>query len=542
MRHIFSHNRGYESLFLLLFQFVSCWGFSVSGQIPSDNLFIHLSFDNTYNDLSGNGNIPVAFGTSFTSDRFGCENSACYFDGTSTLVFPNQARFHPLTSNSVSFWLKTTQNSRFDLIVQRTGSNDPDKDNYTIIYNHNLYGNEWSFPHYTGLNTVIRNIPITDFNDGGWHHFVYVKDVETEKMSVFYDGNLVVSKHINDYNFSIHGTLTIGKWVNYYFIGAFDDFRVYNRALTNDEILALYNECDASCLEIDLGEDTYYCHSFTQILEAGNQFPHYLWSTGDTTQSITVSSPGTYWVKGYFDNDCDYVDSIQIKQFSDSVINLGTDVVLCYGESKTLDCGDCFQSYRWNTGDTVSSISVNESGNYSVEAINFNGDTVVDEIYISVLPKIEINLGEHRYVCSENSSVELIAGEGFENYLWNTGQKDRAIVVGPGKYWVQVTDQNACTASDTIQVLVKADIVGFLYPNPASNYLIIEIKTFCFSENPVVVEVFDMGQRLILKQEIQNGTNRIQIPYDMSEAPYIVRIMSGKQVVVKKLVVKKSLY
>lgn len=457
-------------------------------------------------------------------------------------MFPNKARFHPLTSNSVSFWLKTTQNSRFDLIVQRTGSNDPDKDNYTIIYNHNLYGNEWSYPHYTGLNTVIRNIPLPDFIDDEWHHFVYVKDTEHAKMLVYFDGDFVISKPINDFDFSIHGTLTIGKWVSYYFTGSFDDFRVYNRALRPQEVLALYEECGGACLEIDLGADTSYCQAFSQTLVAGDQYPHYLWSTGDTSQNITVSTPGVYWVKGYFENGCGDVDSINIELFSDTAIDFGPDITLCYGASKVLKCGDCFQSYLWSTGDTVSSILVDEPGYYWVEAVNAVNDTISDAINISVLPEIEFSLGEDRYMCPEDFPVEIKAEEGFSDYLWNTGQKEEAITVGEGKYWVEVRDENGCTASDTIMVLKNfGNITYRLYPNPAGNYLTVEINTFCVPQKPVLVEVIDMNQQVVMRQEMTNdGLGQILLPYDMAEAPYMVRIISGDQVFVRKIIVIRT--
>ncbi len=515
----------------------------IFGQINTDELFIYLPFNNTYDDISGFNNSPTNVQTSFAIDRFNCPNSAIYFNGNSYLTFPNQARFKPLSSITVSFWLKTIQTNRFDLIIQRTGSHHPDKDNFTVVFNHDLYGNEWAYPHYTELNTVLIDIPIPNFNNGEWHHFAYVKDVAANQMLAYYDGSLVSFKTITDVYFNINGNLTVGKWINNYFNGYFDDFLVYNRALNSYEIQTLFNDCSATCLGIDLGSDTSYCDSFTQTLNAGNQYPHYLWNTGETTQSITVSSPGTYWVEGYFENGCNSIDSINIALFSESEINLGQDIILCNGESKILKCGDCFQSYIWSTGDTCSSISVNESGYYWVKAINFSNDTIFDEVNITIIPEIEFNLGEDKYICPKDPIVEIKAEEGFSNYLWNTGQSEESILVSEGKYWVLVTDQNSCTASDTIQVISYSDKITYtLYPNPASNYLTIDINTFCFPKNPILLEVFDMNQRIILCQEIFNNLVQIQIPYEIEEAPYIVKLSNGKQIFVKKLIIKKSLY
>ncbi|MCB0767105.1 MAG: hypothetical protein KDB95_07850, partial [Flavobacteriales bacterium] len=46
---------------------------------------------------------------------------------------------------------------------------------------------------------------------------------------------------------------------------------------------------------IDLGPDTTICQGQSVTLTAPPGFPDYLWSTGATTPSISVSLPGTYW-------------------------------------------------------------------------------------------------------------------------------------------------------------------------------------------------------------------------------------------------------
>ena len=49
-------------------------------------------------------------------------------------------------------------------------------------------------------------------------------------------------------------------------------------------------------LEIELGENITACAGDVVILDAGSDFDGYLWSTGDITQTILVSEPGTYSV------------------------------------------------------------------------------------------------------------------------------------------------------------------------------------------------------------------------------------------------------
>ena len=46
---------------------------------------------------------------------------------------------------------------------------------------------------------------------------------------------------------------------------------------------------------VDLGSDVVICNGATQTLDAGSH-ASYLWSTGETTQTIDISSAGTYYV------------------------------------------------------------------------------------------------------------------------------------------------------------------------------------------------------------------------------------------------------
>ncbi|MDF2552428.1 MAG: hypothetical protein K0R77_1703 [Chryseobacterium sp.] len=63
---------------------------------------------------------------------------------------------------------------------------------------------------------------------------------------------------------------------------------------------------------ITLPEDFDFCRGKTVTLDAGGGFVSYIWSTGATNQTITVSTPGTYWVKVTNSFGCENTDSIQL--------------------------------------------------------------------------------------------------------------------------------------------------------------------------------------------------------------------------------------
>nr|WP_314491570.1 T9SS type B sorting domain-containing protein [uncultured Chryseobacterium sp.] len=63
---------------------------------------------------------------------------------------------------------------------------------------------------------------------------------------------------------------------------------------------------------ITLPEDFDFCKGKTVVLDAGSGFAAYLWNTGATSQTITVSAPGNYWVKVTNSFGCENTDDIQL--------------------------------------------------------------------------------------------------------------------------------------------------------------------------------------------------------------------------------------
>ncbi len=86
------------------------------------------------------------------------------------------------------------------------------------------------------------------------------------------------------------------------------------------------NCCDSSIstitilepLSISLGSDTTICAPrFNFTIDAKDTTAKYLWSTGDTTRSITVNTVGSYWVKASRCNDVYDTLTITTVDFSD---------------------------------------------------------------------------------------------------------------------------------------------------------------------------------------------------------------------------------
>ena len=64
-----------------------------------------------------------------------------------------------------------------------------------------------------------------------------------------------------------------------------------------------------------------------------------------------------------------FVSSLNIySQECNNILNLGEDIEICEDEFITLDAGEGFDYYLWNTRDTTQKISITESGTYSIQA------------------------------------------------------------------------------------------------------------------------------------------------------------------------------
>ncbi len=101
---------------------------------------------------------------------------------------------------------------------------------------------------------------------------------------------------------------------------------------------------------VDLGMDQETCAGGSITLDAGNTGSTYLWNTGASTQSITVSASGNYSVFVTDANGCSATDDVNVTVHPNPTVDLGMDQETCAGGSITLDAGNTGSTYLWNTG------------------------------------------------------------------------------------------------------------------------------------------------------------------------------------------------
>lgn len=108
-------------------------------------------------------------------------------------------------------------------------------------------------------------------------------------------------------------------------------------------IAKVFRTCLGTIPPIDLGLDFSSCYGVEHTLDAGPGMVSYYWSTEDTTQTITVNSPGTYTCTITAANGCANMDNIVISPIAtpDVYINYpnsyitGSDII-CRGDTLSL--------------------------------------------------------------------------------------------------------------------------------------------------------------------------------------------------------------
>lgn len=230
---------------------------------------------------------------------------------------------------------------------------------------------------------------------------------------------------------------------------------------------------------VNLGNDTTIENRATLVLDAGNPGSTYLWSTGETTQKITVSEAGQYWVK-VKKNNCESSDRINVNIKSQPVppTNFVADVTytcnsalrVSFRDLTVLEEGDAISRWTWIFGDGDTSHDwkpthdYTRPGKYTVKLIVQTAfgrsDTAVRNDYIFVEGKVYVNLGNDTTI-TEGSSLVLDAGNPGSTYFWNIGAFTQKITVTEGgEYWVHLK-RNGCESSDRIFVTVRKPEITF---------------------------------------------------------------------------------
>ena len=210
----------------------------INAQLPTDGLAGYWPFNGNANDESGNGYNGTINGAILTTDRFGNENSAYYFDGINDNIFLGNSLIIEGANISISCWIKS-ENGGYAIgsgnrNSYRIGQDDPHSITGGLYLSDATDGHGSNVGPISIDNSIWNHIVMT-YN--GTDHCLYINGVLVSQ--VIAEGlvfsNQTVYNHFGVYQY-------LGSNYSGWFEGNLDDIRFYNKTLNEAEILSLYHE------------------------------------------------------------------------------------------------------------------------------------------------------------------------------------------------------------------------------------------------------------------------------------------------------------
>lgn len=232
----------------------------------TNGLLAWYPFNGNANDESGNGNDGGLVNNPNTAnDRFNNSNTSFEFNGVDQYIEISKGNISSEINSlsdaiTISAWYKIDQsgipnNIEGTIIARRDFTSNPNgerhhfnlgvrpNDDYVFSTTRG-FNDEFYIEHYGNMT----NLSIVSV----WHHIAITFDSQTGELRSYIDGNLGETNSYNkklaiyDHWINIGATRrNNGNPIFSFFHGNIDDIGIWNRALTDAEIQALYNETDS---------------------------------------------------------------------------------------------------------------------------------------------------------------------------------------------------------------------------------------------------------------------------------------------------------
>ena len=238
---------------------------------------------------------------------------------------------------------------------------------------------------------------------------------------------------------------------------------IYDRVLDTTEIEQVKTYLmDKYAPPIKLSDQDYSCsiiiNNCPYTLKSDSYYTSYNWSTGDTADSIIVTSSGKYCVTAT--DIFGRVSSDSIFYFCHAPVYLPTDTFFCYGDSLNLQSTlpDSLFSFTWSTGDTIPNITIHSPGEYALTITDLSGCSKIFNISVDEDSfAINSSLGPDTSLCKYDF-LSLHTTSLIDSILWSDGStNDRISVDSSGQYWVYAINNHGCEIRDTVYTNIKGE-------------------------------------------------------------------------------------
>jgi uncharacterized protein (TIGR02145 family) len=227
------------------------------GFISTESLIAYYPFNGNANDISGNGHHGEVNGALPSNDMYGNTNSSFLFTDNQNIVVPDSEtlNIYPLT---ISLWYNPNNYPEGDTNIfskyvptswngfQILYGDNTNVSNYETTENNGFGTQSWYARNQSNRVIGYYNSPAflqSDVSINTWYHYVLVIDSTGGKIYIngqlassdIWDGTPGVST--NNYLWKIGGSYDGNLWYN----GKIDDIGIWNRALSQEEVLSLHN-------------------------------------------------------------------------------------------------------------------------------------------------------------------------------------------------------------------------------------------------------------------------------------------------------------
>lgn len=229
-------------------------------------------------------------------------------------------------------------------------------------------------------------------------------------------------------------------------------------------------------LSVDLGSDVDACTGDMVTFDAGNPGASYMWSNGATTQTITVSTGGTYSVVVTGGNSCCASDMVTLNY------NARPDATAQGGE---IDCNNSSTQLFGNSSTSGATFSwtgpggftsnlqnpiVSEVGTYTLTVTAPNSCTETDDAEVTADSSVPNAMATGGIIDCNNTSVQLMGSSSSTNvtYSWTgpdnyMSNEQNPTVTEGGIYTLLVTSSNGCNGQAGAEVILDnegPDLLG----------------------------------------------------------------------------------
>lgn len=229
----------------------------------------------------------------------------------------------------------------------------------------------------------------------------------------------------------------------------------------NDEVTVLILD---NSNPIILG-DTSICSGDTLRINLGLAGTGATWSDGQSGPVGLFYTPGTYAVR-VTQGNCSQGDDFTLLVNALPQQNLGSDTLLCIGESITLsvDASVPGTTWIWEDGSFAASRIIDRSGVYRVTA-SAQGCVSIDSLAVTVIDNSQNNMDIRDTAICVGDTLVLDLGLNGIQITWSDGQTGAvASFTQAARYWIDLI-QGTCSTTDTFELALKNQPVFDLGPD-----------------------------------------------------------------------------